>query len=130
MPKLPFTEAAMSQKVQDLKALPDAQLAVNAKLIASDFKGWLVDNFDLSPQQTQYFNTVPDIIRDHWGFSFAAALACRGDVGVPKPKDYGPPQRPKQVKVKHNGYSEYTPLATGGYQFDTDFKVVFEFIYT
>lgn len=129
MPKLPFTEAAMGQKVQDLKALPDAQLATNAKLIASDFRGWLVDTFDLSAQQTQYINLIPDLIIDHWGYGFASALACRGDVGIPKPKDYGPPTRPKEVKAKYSGSSEYKPLATGGYQFDTDFKVVFEFIY-
>ncbi len=48
MPQVPLTPTGVQQKITELYALSDPQLAVQAGLIRSDFRQWVKDNFSLN----------------------------------------------------------------------------------
>lgn len=60
MAQEPLTSAGVQQKLSDLYDLTDTNLASEAGLIASDFRGWVKDNFVLTTAQSSYLDGIDD----------------------------------------------------------------------
>ena len=60
MTKAPFTPAGVQQKLSELYALADSDLATQANLLQSDFRQWVKDNFTLDSAQSTYLDGMDD----------------------------------------------------------------------
>lgn len=59
MPTLyPFTPEGVNQKLDDLYALSDNDLKVQADLIKADLPQWMNNNFSLTTEQQTYLNNL------------------------------------------------------------------------
>ncbi|MEJ5996597.1 hypothetical protein WG904_19370 [Pedobacter sp. Du54] len=58
MQKFPFTSEGAAELFDQIFALPDPQLQVEAQAIASDFKSWVANHFYLSESQTEFLNQI------------------------------------------------------------------------
>jgi len=60
MPQEPFTTAGVEQKLDDLYALSDTLLAIEADAVKTDFRQWVKDNFILSTVQSTYLDNMSE----------------------------------------------------------------------
>lgn len=60
MTKAPFTPAGVQQKLDELYALANSDLATQANLIRSDFRQWVKDNFTLDSSQSAYLDGMDE----------------------------------------------------------------------
>jgi|SRR5690606_14609559 len=67
MPLFPFTPVGVSDKVDELYALSDGALNVEAAAIRTDFRLWVSDNFSLDTSQTAYLNSMSNDAVKYYG---------------------------------------------------------------
>lgn len=60
MAKLPLTKEGVDTKLRELYALPQKDLDTQAFEIATDFKQWIGDSFDLTTDEQNYLRTADD----------------------------------------------------------------------
>ncbi len=58
MPKQPLTATGVQDKLAELYALSDTQLAQEASALATDFLGWIDNHFNLTTAQNSYLSGV------------------------------------------------------------------------
>lgn len=77
MPLEPLTPTGVDNKQLELYALPDALLHVEANQARTDFKVWMNANFDMTPAQAAYLDTLPQVFLDRISCDVAIALWFR-----------------------------------------------------
>lgn len=63
----PFTPAGVQDKLNEIYALPDPQLALESYAIKLDFRKWMKDNFVLSPDQVIFLDNMNNSAIDYYG---------------------------------------------------------------
>lgn len=95
MTSYPLTAQGAADKMKDLYALSDADLATQATTIAADFKEWVKSNFILTPAQSTYINSISPLVATYWGSKCALAFLYRRPVILNYPV---PPTTPGYTK--------------------------------
>lgn len=57
----PFTAAGVQEKLNEIYALPDPQLALESYAIKLDFRKWIKDNFVLSADQVVFLDNMNNL---------------------------------------------------------------------
>lgn len=65
--KYDFTPAGVQQKLNDLYALTDPELAIEAAAVKSDLRLWMNNNFNLNTDQQNYLTNLDDRAVDYIG---------------------------------------------------------------
>lgn len=93
-----LSEQGIQQKINTLYNLSDIDLLEQAREMCGDFMAWLKDNFELTPEQETYFDTVPETVSFGWGAQFSALIITRGiiDLNISTPPDT---RRTKQIRA-------------------------------
>lgn len=60
MAKVPLTTAGTEAKLDELFALAQPELDAQAMTVATDFIGWINDNFELSTQEQSYLGSADE----------------------------------------------------------------------
>jgi hypothetical protein len=81
MPLFPFTPKGVEDKLNELYALTDSALAIQAGSISSNFRLWISNAFILSPDQQNYLTAMDEDAVDYFGqqcsFCFRNRLEIR-----------------------------------------------------
>ncbi len=126
MPKQPLTPTGVQDKQDELYLLADPALQIEAEAVRTDFRGWMDDNFDLTPSQVTYLDNLPDDFVHPLSCNTSAAIEFRlpitltiiGTVSVSK-------------MIRTNPALEYlfSPIpATGGYVVTGTLDIIFEYL--
>lgn len=95
METYPLTTEGAADKLNDLYALTDRELAAQAMAIALDFQSWVKINFDVTPAQRSYIDGMnADAVR-FFGLQCSAGLLYRIDIELDYP---APPTEPGSTK--------------------------------
>ena len=81
----PLTPAGVAQKVSELYALSDNELKGQASIVASNFKSWLSQNFQLDPAQTNFLATMNNVFASDLGKKISVALDNKLPIKFVKP---------------------------------------------
>ncbi len=67
MPSFPFTPQGVQDLLEDLYALPDPDLAIEADAIANNFKLWMASHFSFTVGQLAYLDDISNTITNYYG---------------------------------------------------------------
>ncbi len=127
MVKVPFTPEGVLAKTEELYALSDQELLVQAQAVGTDFKSWFRTHFILKPSQEEYLGAIPASFLLFWGYQFGSAFIGRLPVmlmGLPDE-----PRRTKQGNTSASFSGSYTPERNGNApELSFDGEVTIEFI--
>lgn len=122
-----FDEDGLEDLMVDLYALTDADLLLEAKVVSTDFSGWLKDNFTLTADQNAYLGTASGSVLFLWGNLFAAAMVSRGTIWMPTPISNPAPRRTKELRQNINGslkYDDSSKVITGNINISMDWALL------
>ena len=107
----PLTPDGINIKKDELYALPDEELLLQARAICHDLSAWLETHFTVSTQQSDYLAGIPEKVLFGWGAQLAAVVISRGDLELDMipPND---PRRTKQTDINCSGFIHYNPEGT------------------
>ncbi|RZK54554.1 MAG: hypothetical protein EOO87_10125 [Pedobacter sp.] len=77
MEKFPFSAAGFSALQQQLYALPDQQLSVEAENVKNDFDAWMVAHFALNENQVIFLNAIDSRAKALVAFETSFAIGNR-----------------------------------------------------
>lgn len=97
MVSYPLTPTGAEDKLTELYALSDRELATQAMAIMIDFRAWVKTNFDLTTAQELYVDGMNADAARYFGWQCAVAFQNRIDIELIYP---APPTTP--------GYSKWT----------------------
>lgn len=106
---VPFTPEGVRQKQEELYQLSDPALLEQARLISTDCRAWVEDNFELSDAQKDYYSNVPETINFIWGAQISAAIMSRGIINMAPWPEETARGRTKQIDVEDTGDTSYNP---------------------
>lgn len=104
-----LTPEGAAEKLADLYALPDLELAVQAMAIAVDFKAWIKSNFSLTPAQVTYVDGMNASASRFFGAQCSACFLNRINIELVYPE---PPTTPGYAKW--TGSESKVRMATDG----------------
>jgi hypothetical protein len=111
MPQRPFSPEGVQQKMNDLYALADAALFIQADLVESDFRQWIVDNFSLDTTQTSFLNSTDDRFIAH--ASSASGLAIRNRLSIILIRPSIPSPASKLIEMQNDIHPFQSPTGYG-----------------
>lgn len=124
MPVVPFSQTGVDQKLTELYSLSDPLLQEQADSIKSDFRSWLTDAFDFSPEQLSYLNGMDLAWLDQAGANAAQGIIYRLPV-ILYPPEPEPPHSSKYVRTTNNVVISYNTgtgtTATGSITFRIEY---------
>lgn len=94
--KYPFTENGVEDLLNNLYALSDTELELEAADIELDFKGWMEANIDLSAEQILFMDGIKEEAINYYGSQCALCFRHRLEIKLIYPT---PPTTP--------GYSKF-----------------------
>lgn len=97
MVSYPLTPTGAEDKLEELYALSDRELAVQAMAVMLDFRAWVKSNFSLTTAQNTYVDGINDDAARYFGAQCSIAFQYRIDIELIYP---APPTTP--------GYSKWT----------------------
>lgn len=97
MVSYPLTPTGAEDKLEELYALSDRELAVQAMAVMLDFRAWVKSNFSLTTAQNTYVDGINDDAARFFGWQCAIAFQNRIDIELVYPAPPGTP-----------GYSKWT----------------------
>ena len=122
----PLTSRGVSELLENLYALPDNDLELQAIEIKTNFRSWVEKNFSLSQGQINYLNAMPDNSVQYFGDQCWFCFIHRLNITL----DY--PAAPTQIRVgKWTGGTSSTKLitndsgnqeASGGFSFNMTYR--------
>ena len=125
METYPLTPAGAADKLADLYALTDRELAAQAMAIALDFQSWVKINFDVTAPQITYIDSMnADAVR-FFGLQCSAAFLDRIDIELDYPAAPPGPGSTKwltlesTIKMATDGNGNMQ--LTGGLKFTVDY---------
>jgi len=92
----PFTPQGVQDKLEELYALSDAALFVQAAAIEADFSSWIVSNFSLSPEQEVFLDDMNEEALNYFGSQCALCFRHRLPITLVYPS---PPTTPGYAKL-------------------------------
>ena len=103
----PLNSLGVAEMLKNLYALPDRDLAMQSLEIRTNFRKWVMDNFNLSTSQIDYLNSLPNDSVQYFGDQCSFCFIHRLNITL----DY--PAPPAQTRVgKWTGASSSTKLTT------------------
>lgn len=96
MSKFPFTPQGVQDKLDELYALPDTDLILEASLIKADFRGWIMDSFLLNNDQKTFLSKMNDRACDYYGAQCELCFRYRLNITLIYPD---PPTTPGYSKI-------------------------------
>lgn len=85
MKKFPFSNAGFQAMQQELYALNDAELQVVTNTVSAHFNDWMVQNFELSPSQVSFIESLNPKMTKLLGSQTAMAMINRLPINLNKP---------------------------------------------
>ncbi len=85
MPLFPFSPVGVEDKLNELYALPDQALALQAEDISANFKKWIKASFELDEQQTKFLNAMNDEVTTYYGQQCSLCFLNRLDISLVYP---------------------------------------------
>jgi hypothetical protein len=80
MPLPTLTPSNVAAKLVTLYALPKVQLEVEAAAVQFDFRGWVDDNFALTPAQSAYMTGMNDRAVQYYGMQCSLCFRNKLDI--------------------------------------------------
>ncbi|MCP4054416.1 MAG: hypothetical protein GY739_15425 [Mesoflavibacter sp.] len=74
MKKMPFTQAGLDAKKEELYKLSESEFRAELKEIQNNTSNWVKNNFTLNVEQSDYLNSMPKEILAEIGLSTAIAI--------------------------------------------------------
>lgn len=108
MSLFPFTPEGVEDKLDELYALSDTALAVEAEAIRVNFRKWIRDNFVLSANQANFLTNINDDAAQYYGQECSFCFLNRLDIILVYPD---PPTTP--------GYAKW-PVSSNDIEVETD----------
>jgi len=95
MPLYPFTPAGVQDKLDELYALTNTQLAAEAESIKEDFRAWIKSAFILNNDQKDFLDDMNDSAITYYGEQCSLCFLHRLDITLIYPD---PPAKPGYAK--------------------------------
>ncbi|RZK77652.1 MAG: hypothetical protein EOO92_12530 [Pedobacter sp.] len=77
MKKYPLTSAGVEELLAELYELPQPLLEAEADALLENFRGWVIEHFDLSEAQVIYLNQINQKTVDFMAFNSSFAMENR-----------------------------------------------------
>ncbi len=108
MEKYPLTPEGVQAKQEELYKLDDRELINQAISISKDSRSWVFENFKLSDEQIEYYNSLPEDFNYYLGWQIAAGVIGREPIKI-DPVPAGGTNRKKKTSVSLSGSVETNP---------------------
>ncbi|SEL41601.1 hypothetical protein [Parapedobacter koreensis] len=103
MGKFEFSQAGLQELLMQLYALSDSELEVVADSAATDFTGWVLNYFELSPSQVAFLQSLNPQFIVASGVDTAVVLRHRLPINLIKPESAAVrPQTDKLIRRESN----------------------------
>jgi len=125
MPLQPLTPTGLQDKLDELYALSDPALQIEAETIRTDFRPWMNANFDLTPSQETYLDNLPD--------DFVHPLACNSSAAVMFRLPItltilNPVSVSKMIRTNPALEYRFNPVPATGYTVTGSMEIIFEYL--
>ena len=109
--KYPFTPEGVKRKQSQLFELPDKELQAVAVEISKDLRAWIFQNFEVTEEQREYYEKIPQGYNLFTGWQTTSALINRdyvefGDVPSSYTKEQKKQRTTKTTVSAEVSYSE------------------------
>lgn len=85
MSLLPLTPTGVDQKVSELYGLSENELQGQADLVATNFKSWLTQNFQLEPDQASFLSSMDNRFANDLGKKISITISKKLPMKFVKP---------------------------------------------
>jgi|TARA_B110000908_G_C10225743_1_gene437800 hypothetical protein len=125
--QVPFNQAGVDAKRQELSLLAPVEFEEQMNLIQHSTRVWYIDNFILNSDQIDYVNAVPQLLIDYIGIHSRIAFEADEPFVLEVPDVYYPPlsaAKPRKTKPYAKGGGTWTP-GTGKAKWKLEFGLKF-----
>jgi hypothetical protein len=91
MPLFPFSPQGVQDLLDQLYALPDPDLAVEADAIANNFKSWMASHFSFTVAQLAYLDDISNTVTNYYGQQCSFGFNNRLQINLNYPDKPGNP---------------------------------------
>src|SRR5690606_26535081 len=108
--KVPFNQEGLDLKRQQLNELHSPEFKKQLCLIQYQTRNWIVDNFQLNPDQIDYIDSMPSEFLNYIGLQTAIAFDYNLDMILETPETYSAPLASKRKVEPHiEGSGSWSP---------------------
>ncbi|WP_333887596.1 hypothetical protein [Sphingobacterium siyangense] len=128
MAQYPLTPDGVKAKQDELYKLDDKELINQAVTISRDGRAWVIENFKLSEEQSEYYNSLPEDFNYYLGWQLASNVIGRQPISMePVPEETSKASNSrKKTSVSVSGNTNYNPQ-TGAVTYGATVTVGFTF---
>lgn len=125
MPLQPLTPTGVQDKIDELYALSDPALQIEAESIRSDFRPWMNTHFDLTPSQETYLDSLPDDFVHPLACNTSAAVMFRLPITL---TILNPVSVSKLIRTNPALEYSFNPVPATGYTVTGTMEIIFEYL--
>jgi len=128
MPTQSLTPSGVQLKLDELYALSDPALQLEAEALQSDYQGWIAANFSLTPEQQTYLANLDAQFIEYAAFNSAFAMRNRMPMALAVLNPSASSKSAASKLVRTNNSMIVTQDPIGGITVTGSFDYEFEYV--